>query len=99
MAKEGSVKVTIRDIKPGSFPNSINVGAGGNVPVAIFSSSTFDATTVDPTTVTLASAPDLPPENRSSFYVRMRRTRRAGCHANGIHQKRSSISYAKLRFC
>ena len=44
------------DIKPGSFPNSINLGSGGNVPVAIFSSSTFDATTVDPTTVTLADA-------------------------------------------
>lgn len=45
------------DIKPGSFPNSINLGSGGTVPVAILSSATFDATTVDPTTVTLASAP------------------------------------------
>ena len=45
------------DIKPGSFPNSINLGSGGTVPVAIFSTFTFDATTVDPTTVTLASAP------------------------------------------
>ena len=44
------------DIKPGSFPNSINLGSGGNVPVAIFSSATFDATTVDPLTVTLAGA-------------------------------------------
>ena len=47
------VEVTI-DIKPGSFPNSINLGSNGNVPVAIFSSATFDATTVDPLTVTLA---------------------------------------------
>ena len=31
--------------------------SGGNVPVAIFSSATFDATTVEPITVTLASAP------------------------------------------
>lgn len=45
------------DIKPGSFPNSINLGSGGTVPVAILSTSTFDARTVDPLTVTLASAP------------------------------------------
>lgn len=45
------------DIKPGSFPNSINLGSGGTVPVAILSSATFNATTVDPITVTLASAP------------------------------------------
>ena len=44
------------DIKPGSFPNSINVGSGGNVPVAIFSTASFDATTVDPLSVTLAGA-------------------------------------------
>ncbi len=50
------VTVTI-DIKPGSFPNSINLGSNGTVPVAIFSDTAFDATTVDPTTVTLASAP------------------------------------------
>jgi hypothetical protein len=45
------------DIKPGSFPNSINLGSGGTVPVAILSTSSFDARTVDPTSVTLASAP------------------------------------------
>jgi hypothetical protein len=44
------------DIKPGSYPNSINLGSGGSVPVAIFSTPTFDATTVDPTSVTLAKA-------------------------------------------
>ena len=44
------------DIKPGSFPNSINLGSGGTVPVAIFSTPTFDASNVNPTTVTLASA-------------------------------------------
>jgi len=43
------------DIKPGSFPNSINVGSNGKVPVAILSSPDFDATTVDPLSVTLAS--------------------------------------------
>ena len=44
------------DIKPGSDPNSINLGSNGNVPVAILSSADFDATTVDPYTVTLAGA-------------------------------------------
>lgn len=33
------------------------VSSGGTVPVAIFSSSTFDARTVDPLTVSLASGP------------------------------------------
>jgi hypothetical protein len=45
------------DIKPGSFPNSINLGSNGTVSVAIFSTATFDATQIDPLTVTLASAP------------------------------------------
>ncbi|HYX26755.1 MAG TPA: hypothetical protein VFC23_21560, partial [Thermoanaerobaculia bacterium] len=42
---------------PGSFPNSINLRSGGSVPVAILSTPTFDARTVNPTTVILASAP------------------------------------------
>jgi hypothetical protein len=44
------------DIKPGSYPNSINLGSNGVVPVAILSSDTFDANTVDPDTVELAGA-------------------------------------------
>lgn len=44
------------DIKPGSFPNSINLGSRGVVPVAIISTTAFDARTVDPITVTLAGA-------------------------------------------
>lgn len=47
--------VTI-DIKPGSHPNSINLGSHGTVPVAILSTADFDATTVDPLSVTLANA-------------------------------------------
>jgi len=35
------------DIKPGSDPNSINSKSIGLVPVAIFSSANFDATSVD----------------------------------------------------
>ena len=48
--------VTI-DIKPNSSPNTINLGSGGVVPVAILSSAAFDATSVNPLTVSLASAP------------------------------------------
>jgi YVTN family beta-propeller protein len=44
------------DIRPGSNPNSINLGSKGNVPVAILSTADFDATTVNPATVTLADA-------------------------------------------
>lgn len=44
------------DIKPGSYPNAINLGSNGVIPVAILSSDTFDATTVDPETVLLAGA-------------------------------------------
>jgi len=44
------VEVAI-DIKPGSFPNSINPRSEGVIPVAILTTDTFDATTVDETTV------------------------------------------------
>lgn len=44
------------DIKPGSFPNSINLGSEGNIPVAILSSSDFDATAVDVATILLSNA-------------------------------------------
>jgi hypothetical protein len=44
------------DFKPGTTNNTINLGSNGNVPVAILSSSFFDATTVDPKTVTLSGA-------------------------------------------
>ena len=45
-----SVEVSI-DIKPGSDPNSINCRHNGVIPVAILTTSDFDATTVDPSTV------------------------------------------------
>jgi len=47
--------VTI-DIKPGSDPNSINLGSKGVVPVAILGSADFDAATVDPSTIMLAGS-------------------------------------------
>lgn len=39
------------DIKPGSFPNGINPGSRGKIPVAILTTGTFDATTIDPSEV------------------------------------------------
>lgn len=44
------------DIKPGSDVNSISLGSNGVVPVAVLSTPTFDATKVDPGSVTLAGA-------------------------------------------
>jgi hypothetical protein len=49
-------KEVLIDIKPGSYPNSINLDSTGVVPVAILSNSTFDATNVDPATIKLAGA-------------------------------------------
>lgn len=40
------------DIKPGSDPNSISLGNQGVIPVAILTTSSFNAADVDPTTVT-----------------------------------------------
>ena len=51
-----AVEVVDIDLKPGSFPNSINLGSKGTIAVAIFSDGSFDATTVDPLSVTLAGA-------------------------------------------
>lgn len=39
------------DIKPGSFPNSINPDIQGEIPVAILTTPDFDASTVDAATV------------------------------------------------
>jgi hypothetical protein len=44
------------DIKPGSYPNSINPNARGVIPVAILTTDDFDASTVDPQTVALEGA-------------------------------------------
>lgn len=52
------VELTI-DIKPGGYPNSINVGSKGVVPVAILTTEEFDAATVDPATVLFAGASPL----------------------------------------
>lgn len=44
------------DIKPGSDPNSINLGSKGVVPVAVLTTDDFDANDVNPDTVTFAGA-------------------------------------------
>jgi hypothetical protein len=54
--KTSAIEVTI-DIKPGSYPNSINLGASGVIPVAILSSTTFNAPQlVNTDSLTLAGA-------------------------------------------
>ena len=45
------------DIKPGTSPNTINLGSNGSVAVAILTTAEFDASMVDPTTVEFADAP------------------------------------------
>ena len=45
-----AASVVLIDIKPGSWPNSINVRNKGVIPVAVLSSDVFDATTIDSTT-------------------------------------------------
>ena len=51
------VPITVAvDIQPGTFPNTVNLGSGGKVTVAILGAADFDSTTVDAATVTLASA-------------------------------------------
>jgi len=47
------------DIKPGSYPNSINLKSKGVVPVAVLTSDDFDASIVDPATVLFAGAAPL----------------------------------------
>lgn len=65
----GTVVVTVKrlpvkiDIKPGSFPNSINLKNKGNVPVGVFTGTyqgiSFDATTIERSSLDFAGAPDL----------------------------------------
>lgn len=49
-------RTVVIDIKPGSYPNSINLSNGGVIPVAILTTDQFDATTVDPSTVCFGDA-------------------------------------------
>jgi hypothetical protein len=49
----------IIDIKPGSDPNSINLKSKGVVPVAVLSTIEYDATLIDPVTISFAGASPL----------------------------------------
>lgn len=42
------------DIKPGSYPNSLNINGHGVIPVAILGSADFDVTQIDPNTLRFA---------------------------------------------
>jgi len=44
------------DIKPDSYPNSINLSSNGVVPIAVFGFTTFDVKQIDLTTIKLANA-------------------------------------------
>ena len=44
------------DIKPGDYPNNINPNSNGNIPVAILTNESFDASIVDPDTVVFLNA-------------------------------------------
>jgi hypothetical protein len=56
VAKMGATFEIDIDIKPGSDSNCINLGSAGVILVAALSSATFDATQIDPASVTLAGA-------------------------------------------
>lgn len=55
IAEELCPTAVATDIKPGSDPNSINLNNKGEIPVAIFTTDDFDATTIDPETVRFGS--------------------------------------------
>jgi parallel beta-helix repeat protein len=55
-AYETLATTVIIDIKPGSYPNAINLGSEGLIPVAILRSGQFDPSNVDVETVALAGS-------------------------------------------
>ena len=59
VAKIGTDVITVSiDIKPGSDQNTVNSKSRGKIPVAILSGDTFDAMSVDPTTLTFGRTGD-----------------------------------------
>ena len=70
----GGIEVSI-DIRPGNPNNRINLQSNGLLPVAIFSTPEFDATTIDPATVTLAGAAIRTLRNGRRLVLRVDRNR------------------------
>jgi hypothetical protein len=70
------------DIMPTKLPNTINLGKGGLLPVAVLSSATLDARTLDPATIVLGneSGTDTPVARRTngSYYATFQDVNRDG---------------------
>lgn len=56
IASSSQISTVAIDIKPGSFPNSVNLRSNGVFPLAILGSASFDALKADPASLTLAGA-------------------------------------------
>lgn len=94
------------DIKPGSYPNAINPGSMGVIPVAIMTTEDFDATEVD--TETVRFGPDLASPVRYSFedvdydgdldVVLKFRTQEAGIQAGDTSAMLTGVSFVDWAF-
>ena len=54
------------DIKPNTFPNDLNLGAKGTLPVAIFGSASLDVKTINVSSLQLAGSPVAAKKNNSN---------------------------------
>lgn len=62
------LKINI-DVKPGSYPNCVNLKSKGLVPVAILGSDDFNVKEINPATIKFAGAPVALKENEELFSV------------------------------